>query len=321
MDRYEISLWENFPDDINGVSILNERKLCVIGSDTMMTSARAIEPKMVTNVNGTNTFTFKMYHEYIDELTGQKYRNPFLPLLVNERKVKVLWKDKWYDLIIKSIDEDSDKRTITYTCNDIFITELSKNGYNLEFTGELQNNIGTAAELTQKVLEGSGWLFDEDSSARIIQKTEEPVYEVYTENTIEATLQSPNGDTTVTIPLGANILVFYSSVIDITSEELVDKNIQFLYSQTGYETDENEMLVINGNCYTAAFQVLKNNEYINFYQNSSLRFRINIETGVSLRYRANRLVKSQVTAYDDLLERYVNVYYDTEDNNKEVYGY
>lgn len=321
MDKYEISLWENFPDDINGVSILNERKLCMIGSDTMMTSARAIEPKMVTNVNGTNTFTFKMYHEYIDELTGYKYRNPFLSLLVNERKVKVLWKDKWYDLIIKSIDEDSDKRTITYTCNDIFITELSKNGYNLEFTGELQNNIGTAAELTQKVLEGSGWLFDEDGSARIIQKTEEPVYEVYTENTIEATLQSPNGDTTVTIPLGANILVFYSSVIDITSEELVDKNIQFLYSQTGYETDENEMLVINGNCYTAAFQVLKNNEYINFYQNGSLRFRINIETGVSLRYRANRLVKSQVTAYDDLLERYVNVYYDTEDNNKEVYGY
>ena len=42
---------------------------------------------------------------------------------------------------------------------------------------------------------------------------------------------------------------------------------------------------------------------------------------MSLRYRANRLVKSQVTAYDDLLERYVNVYYDTEDNNKEVYGY
>jgi len=78
-----------------------------------------------------------MYHFYIDELTGEKFKNPFLPLLINERKVKVFWKNKWYDLVIKNIDEDSTGKGIVYTCEDLFITELSKNGYNLSFTSEL----------------------------------------------------------------------------------------------------------------------------------------------------------------------------------------
>ena len=68
MDKYEISLWEDFPDTTeNGVPFLNERKLCVIGSDTMMSQIRVLEPKMITNVNGTHKFTFKMYYTYVDE--------------------------------------------------------------------------------------------------------------------------------------------------------------------------------------------------------------------------------------------------------------
>jgi hypothetical protein len=36
MDKYEISLWEDFSDIAsNGKSFLNERKIAVIGSDTM----------------------------------------------------------------------------------------------------------------------------------------------------------------------------------------------------------------------------------------------------------------------------------------------
>lgn len=320
MNRYEISLWEDYPDINNGVPFLNERKLCVIGSDSMETRARAIEPKMVSNVNGSNIFTFKMYHYYIDELTGERYKNPFLPLLVNERKVKILWKGKWYDLIIKNIEEDSTGKGLTYTCQDLSITELSKNGYNLQFTAELQNNNGTAAELVQQVLDGSGWQFDEQNSTKIIQKTEEPVYEVVTNKVIKATLQSPNGDTAVQIPLNGNILVFYSSVIDITSEELVNKNIQFLYAEDGYYTDENEMLVINGDCYEASIQVKKAGDSVKFYQNGALIFEINTSNGVSSRYRAERLIKSQITKYDELLERYVGLYLDTETNN-DVYGY
>ena len=321
MNKYEISLWEDFPDiSSNNTPFLNERKLCVIGSDTMQTRARAVEPKMVSNNNGTNTFTFKMYQNYIDNLTGENYKNPFLHLLVNERKVKVYWEDKWYDLIIKNIDEDSSGKGITYTCTDQFINELSKNGYNLEFTQELQNNIGTAAELTKKVLKNSGWQFDEINSTPIIQKTEEPVYEVITNDVINATKQSPNGDEQQIIPTNKKILVFYSCAVDIVNTDFINKDIQFLYSDSGYQTDDNEMLVINGDCYSSTFQVRRNNQYIEFYQGNIQKFQINTDAGVSIRYRAERLVKTQITAYDDLLERYVYVYNDTE-LSKLVYGY
>lgn len=318
MDRYEISLWEDYPDIKDGVPFLNERKICVIGADNMATMARAVEPKMVTNINGTNTFSFKMYYTYIDEITGEKYKNPFLKYLINERKVKVYWKGKWYDLIIKNIEEDSTGKSLTYTCEDLFITELSKNGYNLQFSNELQNNIGTAADLAEQVLEGSGWLFDEENSTSIIQETEEPVYEVITQGIVHATKQSPDGDTDSVINFNSKILVFYSCITGI-NDETTTKDIQFLYSPV-YITDENEMLVTNGDCYSGTFQVSKNGNRIYFSQSGSVQFIINTDEGVSLNYRAARLVKSQVTAYDPLLEKYVNLYFD-EEQGKEVYGY
>jgi hypothetical protein len=63
--------------------------------------------------------------------------------LTNERKVKLKYDNKWYDLIIKNIEEDSTSKAFTYTCKDIFVTELSKNGFELEFDGKLGNNMGT----------------------------------------------------------------------------------------------------------------------------------------------------------------------------------
>jgi len=103
-----------------------------------MTSwTRAREPKMVENINGTHTFSFKVFSSYIDEITGEQKSNPFSPYLINERKVKVFWQDEWYDLVIKNIDEDSSDNSAVYTCKDIFITELSKNGYNIELTSDL----------------------------------------------------------------------------------------------------------------------------------------------------------------------------------------
>ena len=322
MDKYEISLWEEFPDTTSdGKPFLNERKLCVIGSDTMHGMMRAIEPKMVNNVNGTNTFTFKMYQVYIDEFTGEKILNPFLNLLINERKVKVFWKDKWYDLLIKNLSEDTSNKTVTYTCKDSYITELSRNGYNLEYSIDLQNNTGTASELAESVLKNSGWKFDASNSTKIIQHTEEPVYEINTTRSFSATKQSPNGDTTVNIPQGAKVLVFYSSVVDVTNTNLIPGKMQFLYAAEGYATDENDMLVLNGDCYeVSSGSVKRNGDYVQYYIGNNVVLNINTVTGISTQYRAERLVKSQITEYDPLFDRYVNVYTDNT-TNKKVYGY
>jgi len=40
----------------------------------------------------------------------------------------------------------------------------------------------------KQVLDGSGWLYDEKGSTHVIQRTEEPVYEVQTISSIDTTL-------------------------------------------------------------------------------------------------------------------------------------
>ena len=93
-DRYEISLWEDYivASQGEGENLIpehyEERKIAIIGSNTMSAQWRAVEPKLVSNVNGTNVLTFKMYYSYIDTETGKKEQNPIINLLVNERKIK-----------------------------------------------------------------------------------------------------------------------------------------------------------------------------------------------------------------------------------------
>ena len=310
MDKYEISLWEDYPDlTSSDIPFLNERKICVIGSNTMTSAARALEPKLISNVNGTNTFSFRIYYRYKDEITGEEYINPYLSYIINERKVKVLWKDKWYDLVIKKIEEDTQKRSILCTCEDLFISELSKNGYELEFNSELQNNSGTAEELMEKVLDGSGWQPAAEQQS-IIQYQEEPVYEVRTQRSVNVTKQSPSGDTSATIPVD-KLCLLYQSCID---EDCV--NIQFLYSENGYATEDNNMLVLNGDCYTFTGKVTYSGDQASIVNSSdNVIFQFTLSDSFSSRFRAKRLVNTQLTTFDELLGRYVDVY------ENDIYGY
>jgi hypothetical protein len=104
-----------------------------------------------------------MYSHYWDEKTNQLLQNPFMPYLVNERKVKLKYDEKWYDFVIKNISEDSSSKAFTYTCKDLFLNELSKTGFELEFDAELGNNMGTLPELGKRVLEGSDWQLREEN--------------------------------------------------------------------------------------------------------------------------------------------------------------
>lgn len=309
MDKYEISIWEDYPDSINGKSVLKERKIAVIGSDTMEAQARALEPNLVEEINGTNTFTFKMYYTYTDNETGEKYENPFGKYLINERKVKVFWKDKWYDMVIKKCQEDTSKKSITYTCKDLFINELSKQGYSLEFNTDLMNNIGTAGELAKKVLEGSTWQYDEESSTPIIQKTEGPVYEAEIETNFRAIEQLIDKDNSININKTGKMLVFYDSVVNILDiTERTKGTCQFLYTEdAGWATDINDVLVTNGKCCTVDCEWYYNGERLYaFVQGYGSPFYIIPNDGVS-NLRGARLVKSQKTIYDALLDRYVDL--------------
>ena len=303
-NKYEISLWEDklVPQTGEGQSIIpehyEEEKVCIIGSDTMTSQARALEPKLVRNVNGTNKLTFKLYYTYIDNETGKRIQNPFTSLLVNERKVKCKWEDQWYDFVIKGIQEDSNGKTITYTCEDLYINELSKTGFSLEFDQKLNNNQGTAQELAKKVLEGTDWVVDTDNSDHILQTIEEPLYSATLTQNLDA---KDKNDVPKTILGGSVIYLFYSVVQEKKSY------IQFIYN-TSYETESNSQLLKENNCYSVEMDwsvfegLLDSNVGIVFSD-----------------YRGKRLVRKQLQEFNSALNRNCYVYKD-QSNNK-VLGY
>lgn len=303
-NKYEISLWEDrlVPQTGEGQSIVpehyEEEKVCIIGSDTMTSQARALEPKLVRNVNGTNKLTFKLYYTYIDNETGKRIQNPFISLLVNERKVKCKWEDQWYDFVIKGVQEDSNGKTITYTCEDLYINELSKTGFSLEFDQKLNNNQGTAQELAKKVLEGTDWVVDTDNSDHILQTIEEPLYSATLTQNLDA---KDKNNATKTILGGSVIYLFYSVVQEKKSY------IQFIYN-TSYETESNSQLLKENNCYSvemdwSVFETLLDRNMGIVFSN----------------YRGKRLVRKQLQEFNNALNRNCYVYKD-QSNNK-VLGY
>ena len=366
-DKYEISLWEDYLVPASGSeeqhnyvpAHYEERKLCVIGSDTMTASYRAYNPQLKSAINGTHTLTFKMYYTIkeneitvedttftIDEWNNfivnghtsdevrtptystfnlEKTRNPFLNLLVNERKVKCFWKGEWYDFVIKNCQEDSSGKSITYTCTDLFINELSKNGFNIVLDTELENNSGTVLELAEYILDGTDWSVDTEGSDVIQQKKEEPVFEA---NTLDDwTLDDQTAQIEdVTIPSNKKVLVFYQQVQDIlnylqeTSSLSVAREIQVAYA-ADYEKDTNSQLVTNAHCYTGTFKWVKGQyqgvNCLSIVPNvdnpTTTYLRIFYEQTVSSNYRAERLVSQQVCKLDPLTGKYCYVWTATAD--------
>lgn len=329
MNKYEISVWEDYFVAASGSieSHYEERKLCVIGSNTMTDGSRALEPNLVLNVNGTHTLTFKLYLSYIDTTTGERIDNPFVKLLVNERKVKAYWdngqediNDKWYDLVVKDISEDSDSNTVTYTCEDLFINELGKSGFELNFSDEANNNQGTIYELATAVLDGTDWQLDEENTDHLLQTQEEALYEVKITNMNALTGVYANGFLNITkgeyekIPNNVICYLPYS-MVPHSDDELADMTaVQFIYAPE-YTTEYSSMLITNedSNWLVTGGVWIKSGDIYQFKIPSSgttkTIFTINLSNAfVSDKYRGNVYCRKQLSTYDANLERYVNVY-------------
>jgi hypothetical protein len=252
---YEISLWDDrltlvdlegkeytgaVSDDIVFyTSYYKEIKICVIGSNEMDTPIRAFEPKLVRNVNGTNTFSFSIYAKYYDGESGEMVDNPFVPYLTNESilKLKYLSKGewKWLDFIIKKIDESSNDYVFTYTAEDLFINELSKSGFSLTFDAEIGNNTGTINELGALVLEGTDWQIGEDSEL-IQQLVEEPLYKI--KLATDVAVKKIEDDSAFVIKAGKYVYGFYSQIVNKDNFFF-----QVIYNEDeNYAIDENRVL-------------------------------------------------------------------------------
>lgn len=154
--EYELSIW-NEKLDANGVK--TEMKGPIIGANDMEYLGRATGVKLTRYLKGTNTLTFQMPTKFFDSKVGDFVQNEFIDQLYNERKLKLKYKDEWKEFTIKQIQEDKRHKSImkTFTCQDSYIDELSRTGYEIEFSPDLNNSVEESGVFMEEILEDSVW--------------------------------------------------------------------------------------------------------------------------------------------------------------------
>lgn len=347
---YEISIWEdelvnnesyNPNNDLSlNSTYLKEKKLFVIGSDTMTGLNKVQSPKLTININGSHTLTFNLYKTYYDTELGDKVNNPFIPYLCNERKIKLKYENKWYDFIITKINKNSDKTVFSYTCQDLFIRELSRQGYNVELDLSLFNNTGTAVELGNKILENSNWAIDGENSDTFFETQSEPLYSLRiisrtAVDNLQYLLFDADGeysiDNTTTPPspayeeyrgyISSNTYLLIPQSVYQKRQDI--ETVQFFIFNGHYsdnlsrgldlsQVDLNEYL----DYVDDEFNLRLNNDKIDSFIFPSLNLsQYNDEDFKITNFRARVLVKSPVYQYDNIIQKVVQVYLDQQNND------
>jgi hypothetical protein len=176
---YELSVWEEV---LNSDGTKSEKKQAIIGADDMTALGRATSVQLKRELKGQNTLTFQMPSKYFDPESGDYVRNELAEYLCNEKKVKLLFEDEWYEFYVKKIDEKKQFKSImySYTCNDAFIEELSRNGYGITFDTDLYNNVEELGVFSDTIL-NDNTIWDYDASKNwgdFTEYTEEKLYKI-----------------------------------------------------------------------------------------------------------------------------------------------
>ena len=324
--EFQISLWEDFMDTkINSsnetISFINERKICDIASDSLKNPRAAYNVIFKSKTDGTHELTFDINYRYWDQGEQDFIENPIRKYLYNEAKVKLHYKNRWYDFLIKNCQEDSKEKKFTYTCKDLFIDELGRNGYSAEFSTELGNNVGSPTELAAAALEGSDWtvapnrleveevIEGEEYSDVPLQRNSEPVYAyTFSEGTIE--YKEINEDGTVSDNVGTitaastdakTIFICYGSANDSTCEGI---DYQFYYNESGYyDTDD------DGNFINTRPKYLVNLPDTLKEDGNKLRLQFTEVNHIfQHNYRGYRYIRAQKTVWLDKIKRRVTLY-------------
>ena len=185
-ENYEISVWRDVYEMRAGETkaTWHEDKIAIIGSNTRTDAARAFNPVLTVDIYGQETFKFDIYSKYYDE-DGAQVENPYLNLLINEAKVKVKFRGKWHDFIIKEVGEvHGNNFVVSYSCQSLAIYELGKSGYEIDFSEGQNNNVQTASEFMRTALDGSGWKFSR-GNANLLEEDLEQAFQISLVNDIQ----------------------------------------------------------------------------------------------------------------------------------------
>lgn len=278
---YRLSLWQ---DELENNL---ETMITPLASSEVKAPNRAYNLILKRNINGQKSLSFEIFMKYYDIDSNKLIDNPLASFICNEKRLKLYYNDNWYDFIIKSVEENSDKYTMTVNATDLFINELSRNGFEIELNQKLFNNQGTAAELGEKVLQGTDWSINLDECDTLIQTNEEVCYECTLESSIEDVQSMLDKNKTFTV---SKFYLPYSCVINNENPAqiiVIDDNLI-------YGTDDGVALYSDHNCLV---------EIIDNKING-----VSFEKKISNSHRVEKILESPIIWYDDRLESVVTLY-------------
>ena len=175
---YELSVWV---EKLNGSNSKIEEKGVIIGAHDMSYPGKATNIVLKREINGTNTLTFQLPDRYFDSLKGDFVRNEFADLVAPETKLKLFYKDRWFEFFVKKVDDKKQFKSYmkSFTCTDAFIDELSRNGYGITYDTELNNNVEEIGVFTEETLEDSIWQYHpENNWGDFTEYKEEKLYRI-----------------------------------------------------------------------------------------------------------------------------------------------
>ena len=210
-----------------------------------------------------------------------------------------------------------------YTAQDLFVNELSRSGYDIELSTELENNMGNSIELGQQILSGTDWRVEGEP---IKQYIEEPLYRATAGGNVWKNLETGEWEI---FSKGTTIYIFYSCIIN------QDPFLQCLKLKNGEEeikVDSNNV-IINADLYALGMYDINNIPYIydTKYENNIPDHGLadnNKTLTLENKLRGKRLVRTRISVYDEELDRTVQkvvyqnqeaYYYEDTYNQKEMF--
>lgn len=174
MVDYQIILCEDYYD---GTSY-KEREICEIGSSSSNFSGKAISPEFYTKIDGTHELSFDLPRYCFNIETGEQEDNELIGLITNKSKIILIKPEKdnpkkEYHFVVNTRTDKDDGSIFSYSyhCTDAYIEELSKTGYGLSFSDDVEGGegLGTIHELAEKILKDSDWEYDKEKTGPLLE--------------------------------------------------------------------------------------------------------------------------------------------------------
>lgn len=144
-----------------------------LGSNTSESTGQAFNIEFYSKIDGTHELTFELPQFYFDENTGENIDNPLVKHVGNKCQLELRIDGKTYFMVVNSrtdSEEGIGPISYKYECTDAFIEELSKSGYGITFSDDVEGNgLGTIHDFSQQVAQGTEWVYDREKTGTLLE--------------------------------------------------------------------------------------------------------------------------------------------------------